>query len=147
MQQYKTSAKALHMFCLTTQFHRSFGKSPQSSALCCTIMSACVNLYTVHTAPRQQGRGGKIFRTFQSKITQNFNKRNVLVSFQSRCDQWHFYMNTRIIDFPSWDQILLVKLKNVSFQNTDLTLYRLQFWTFSNVILHLEQGNVYSIKI
>ena len=56
-------------------------------------------------------------------------------------------MNTRIIDFLSSDQILLVKLKNVSFQNTDLTLYRLQFWTFSNVILHLEQGNVYSIKI
>ena len=56
-------------------------------------------------------------------------------------------MNTRIIDFLSSDQILLVKIKNASFQNTDLTLYRLQFWTFSNVILHLEQGNAYLIKI
>ena len=65
----------------------------------------------------------------------------------SRCDQWPFYMNTRIIEFLSLDQILLVKLKNVSFQLADLKLYRLQFWTFSNVILHLEQGNVYLIKI
>ena len=88
-----------------------------------------------------------MFRTIQSKIIYIFNKLNVLASFYSRCDQWHFYMNTRIIDFLRSDQILLVKLKNVSFQNTDLTLYRLQFWTFSNVILHLEQGNVYSIKI
>ena len=28
---YKTLAKALHMFCLTTQFHRSFAKNPQSA--------------------------------------------------------------------------------------------------------------------
>ena len=51
-----------------------------------------------------------------------------------------------MIDFLSLDQILLVKLKNVSFQNIDLTPYRLQFWTFSNVILHLEQGNLFQSK-
>ena len=57
-------------------------------------------------------------------------------------------MNTRIIEYLSSDHILLVKLKNVPFQYADLKLYRLQFWTFSNVILHLEcTGNVYSIKI
>ena len=88
-----------------------------------------------------------MFRTIQSKIIYIFNKLNVLASFYSRCDQWHFYMNTRIIDFLSSDQILLVKLKNVSFQCADLKIYRLQFWAFSNVILQLEQGNLYLIKI
>ena len=70
-----------------------------------------------------------------------------MVSFLSRCDQWHFYMNTRIIEFLILDQILLGKLINESFQLADLRLHTLQFWIFSNVILLVEQGNVYLIKI
>ena len=52
-----------------------------------------------------------------------------------------------IIEFLSSDQILLVKLKNVSIQLANLKLHRLQFWPFSNVILYLEQRHIYIIKM
>ena len=68
-------------------------------------------------------------------------------SFLSRCDQWLFDMSPGIVEFLSLNQILLVKLKNVSFQLADLKLYRHQFCPFSNVIHHLELRNVYLIKI
>ena len=94
-----------------------------------TIIYFCQNMHLHHTAHCSKviGKRGKIIRTVQSKITQNFNKLNVLESFLSKCDQWHFYPNTRIIEFLSSDQILLVKLKNLSIQQANLKIHRLQF--------------------
>ena len=78
-------------------------------------------------APRLQGRGGKMFRPVQSKITKISNKLNILASFLTRCDQWHLYMNARKIEFLSLELILLVKLKSISVEQADLKLLKLQF--------------------
>ena len=79
-----------------------------------------------------------MFQTIWSKISKISNKLNTLESFLSRCDQWLFDMSPGIAEFWSSNQILLVKLKNVTFQLPDLKLYRHQFCPFSNVIHHLE---------
>ena len=60
------------------------------------------------------GRGDKIFRPIQSKSITIPNKLNILESFLSRCDQCTLHMNAGIIEFVRLEQVLLVKLKNVS---------------------------------
>ena len=73
-----------------------------------------------------------------SKISKNSNKLNTLESFLSRWDQWLFDMSPGITEFLSSNQILLVKLKDASFQLADLKLYIHQFCPFSSVIHHLK---------
>ena len=55
-----------------------------------------------------------MFRTVQSKIIDISNKLNILGSFLSRFGQCDLYMNAGMIEFVSLEQVLLVKLKNVS---------------------------------
>ena len=55
-----------------------------------------------------------MFQTFKSKIIEISNKLNILESFLGRCDQGALYMNSGMIEFVSLEQVLLVKLKNVS---------------------------------
>ena len=54
-----------------------------------------------------------MFPIIQSKIIEISNKLNILGSFLGRCDQFALYMNAEIIEFVSFEQVLLVKLKNV----------------------------------
>ena len=54
-------------------------------------------------------------------------KLSILVSFLGRYDQCALSMKARIIEFLSFDQILLVKLKNVLIHWANLKLHRLQF--------------------
>ena len=49
-------------------------------------------------------------------------KLNTLGSFLSSCDQCALYIDTEIIEFVSLEQVLLVKLKNVSTSYADLRL-------------------------
>ena len=53
-------------------------------------------------------------------------------------DQCALYMNAGIIEFVSLEQILLSKLKKVLAHFAELNQRKLQFLTFSNVILHVE---------
>ena len=62
------------------------------------------------------GKGGKNFQSVYRKITKISYKLNILVSFLGRCDQCALCIKARIIEFLSFDQILLVKFKNVSIQ-------------------------------
>ena len=55
-----------------------------------------------------------MFQNLQRKIIESSNKLNVLESFLSRCDQCALYMNAGMIEFVTLEQILLVKLKNVT---------------------------------
>ena len=79
-----------------------------------------------------------MFRTVSSKIIEISNKLNILGSFLSRCDQCDLYMNAGIVEFVSFEQVLLVKRKNVSAHLAELKQWKLQFLTFSSVILLFE---------
>ena len=60
------------------------------------------------------GKGGQNVPAIKSKIIEISNKLNILGSFLSRCDQCTLWMNAGIIEFASLEQVLLVKIKNVS---------------------------------